>query len=425
MDSSDLDFQDTNHDDLSTGLSPWGSQQGLSVAAPERDRLKESIKTDIAIVGAGITGALAAEHLTSLGHKVIVLDREQPGLGSTRASTAMLQWETDSSLVELTGLYGFETAADVYRRSRAAVAGLMELVATHQIPCAFHPRPTLYLAAGQVGEKELREELALRQRAGLPGDLLTYGALLGDFGFDREAAILSPESAEADPLLLAWSLLRIAAGRGARIIDADALHFHDEGQGVVIETSGPHVIEAAHVVLATGYVMPHFVMPACHTISSSFALSTVPQRPDQLWPQRALTWEAAEPYLYMRMTADNRIIIGGEDEEIADPEMRDAMLWDKTMRLKEKLLQLWPKANATISHAWCGAFGETSDGLPLIGAVPGAKRLFAAYGYGGNGITFSYLASRMIAAMISGDRREWFDNFALDRDPRKSTQGQS
>ncbi|WJH39330.1 FAD-binding oxidoreductase [Aliirhizobium terrae] len=420
MASSDLDFEDTSHDDLSTGLSPWGSQEGTRPDPPKRVSLTDSIKTDVAVIGAGITGALAAEHLTSLGHQVVVIDREQPGFGSTRASTAMLQWETDSSLTELTEFYGFDAAADIYRRSYAAVSGLSDLVSTHRLPCAFDPRSTLYLAAADIGEKELREELALRHRAGLPGGLLSYDALFRERGFDREAAILSPGSAEADPLLLAWSLLRIAASRGAKVIDADALNFHDEGRRVVVETSGQHVIEAAHVVLATGYVMPHFVMPACHTISSSFALATVPQQPDQLWSERALIWEAAEPYIYMRMTADNRIIFGGEDEEIADPQARDALLWDKTMRLKQKLLQLWPKTNATISHAWCGAFGETSDGLPLIGPVPGASRIFAAYGYGGNGITFSYLASRMIAAMISGDGRDWFDRFALDRDVKKA-----
>jgi glycine/D-amino acid oxidase-like deaminating enzyme len=366
LSSSSLSFENTDHDDLLTGRSPWGADQG----PPERSPLAESIKTDIAIIGGGITGALVAEHMTSLGHQVVVLDRETPGFGSTRASTAMLQWETDTSLAELTELYGFETAAEVYRRSNAAVAGLAELVSTHRLPCAFHPRPTLYLAAGDVVEKELAAELALRHRAGLPGQLLPYRTLFKDFGFDREAAILSPGSAEADPLLLGWSLLKLAAGRGARVIDAEALHFHDEGRRVLIETSGKHVIDAAHVVLATGYVMPHFVMPTNHTTSSSFALSTVPQEPDHAWPERALVWEATEPYLYMRMTADNRIIIGGEDEDVTDPQARDAMLLDKTMRLKEKLTQLWPKANATISHAWCGAFGETSDGLPLIGPVP-------------------------------------------------------
>lgn len=415
MSSSGLSFDDTSHDDLQTGRSPWGGR----LTPPQRLPMTESIRTEVAIIGGGITGALMAEHLTSLGREVTLIDREQLGEGSTRASTAMLQWETDTSLAQLTDLYGFETAARVYRHSRAAVTGLAELIAHHRIACGFHPRPTLYLAAGQTGERGLGEELDLRHRAGLPGKLLSYRSLRTEFGFDREAAILSPGSAEADPLLLCWSLLNIAGSRGARILEANAVKFHDEGGGVTIETDGPHVIEARHVVLATGYVMPHFVMPESHATASSFALCTVPQTPDRLWSERALVWEATTPYLYMRATADNRIIIGGEDEDIADPDKRDAMLWDKTMRLKERLQQLWPEANATISHAWCGAFGETSDGLPLIGPVPGTRNIHAAYGYGGNGITFSYLASRMIAAAISGDRQDWFEDFALDRQKRE------
>lgn len=411
MTKSSLNFEQTSHDDLHTGRSPWGGK----IANPERTALSASLKTDIAIIGGGITGALTAEHLTSLGHEVTVIDREALGHGSTKASTAMLQWETDASLQELTELYGFDSAADIYRRSSAAVAGLANLIADHRIPCSFHPRPTLYLAAGETGERELREELALRHRAGLAGRLLAHAELAQEFGLDREAAILSPGSAEADPLLLCWSLLHIAASRGARLIAADALHFHAEGDRVVVETDGTHVIEARHVVLATGYVMPHFVMPETHATLSSYAICTVPQAPDRLWRDHALIWEATEPYLYMRATADNRIIIGGEDEDIADPQKRDALLPDKTLRLKERLVQLWPQADATISHAWCGAFGETTDGLPLIGPVPGARNIHAAYGYGGNGITFSYLASRMIAAMIAGDRQGWFENFALDR----------
>ena len=55
------------------------------------------------------------------------------------------------------------------------------------------------------------------------------------------------------------------------------------------------------------------------------------------------------------------------------------------------------------------------DGLPLIGEVPGYPRIHAAYGYGGNGITFSFLASRLIGAMIAGRREPWHDDLAIDR----------
>jgi len=81
----------------------------------------------------------------------------------------------------------------------------------------------------------------------------------------------------------------------------------------------------------------------------------------------------------------------------------------------EKLAKLWPDAVPAADYSWSGAFGETVDGLPMIGPVPSMPRILAAYGYGGNGITFSFMASRMLAALIAGERQEWFETFALDR----------
>ena len=51
----------------------------------------------------------------------------------------------------------------------------------------------------------------------------------------------------------------------------------------------------------------------------------------------------------------------------------------------------------------------------MIGAVPGARNLFAAYGYGGNGITFSYLAAELIGGLIAGQASPLLDDFAIDR----------
>ncbi|MHB1193705.1 MAG: hypothetical protein ACYC6F_11730 [Longimicrobiales bacterium] len=50
---------------------------------------------DIAIISAGVTGALVADALTALGQDVEIIDRRDPGLGSTCAGTALLQYEID------------------------------------------------------------------------------------------------------------------------------------------------------------------------------------------------------------------------------------------------------------------------------------------------------------------------------------------
>ena len=409
-----LDPQDTDQDDLRGGHSPW--RKG---GRPRSRVLEDDRRCEVLVVGAGITGAMVAEHLTSLGHEVCLVDRERPGFGSTAASTAMLQWEIDRSLTELTNLYGFERAANIYRQSLQAVTGLKDLVGTERLPCDFARRHSLYLASGDgTGAAELRAEHALRERAGLPGFYLDHPALLREFGISREAAILSPGSAEADPMCLAHTLLATAVSRGAILYDGEATRFEAIGGGLAVGLADGQTIEAKRVVLATGYVMPDCVVTDMHRASSSWAIATPPQKPQVLWPGRPLIWEATTPYFYARTTTDDRIIIGGEDDpELIEPAERDAAMPAKSERILRQLKTLCPDAELRADYSWSGAFSETSDGLPLIGRVRGYPHLYAAYGYGGNGITFSFLAARMIARMIAGQDEPWYDDLAVDRPP--------
>jgi hypothetical protein len=46
----------------------------------------------------------------------------------------------------------------------------------------------------------------------------------------------------------------------------------------------------------------------------------------------------------------------------------------------------------------------------------------AAYGYGGNGITISYLAAQLIGGLIAGSTSQLLSDFALDRDGKAAGQ---
>jgi len=396
---------------LRGGLSPWFA----AARQPARREVGENIKCDALIVGAGITGSLIAERLTRQGLDVVIIDRERPGRGSTAASTSMLLWEIDRSLTELTQAYGFERAARAYRASLAAVTGLKSLVLRLGIACDLRDGDSLYLAAGDTSA-ELLGEHQLRARAGLPGDFLDHARLLDTFGITRAGAIVSPGAADADPLQLARGLLRLAVARGARLFEGEAVEFDAASRAVGVQLGNGRQIEARSVVLATGYVMPDIVQSTIHTVSSSWAIATMPQ-PQHIWEGSALIWENSKNYLYVRTTRAGRIIVGGEDsEQEIEPERRDRLIPEKSGRLKRRLKALWPIATTEIEFSWSGTFDTTSDGLPLIGPVPGAKGIYAAYGYGGNGITFSFLAAQLIGDLIAGSSSPLLRDFALDRD---------
>jgi glycine/D-amino acid oxidase-like deaminating enzyme len=410
--SPDTTHPGATQGDLRGGYPPWRQR----ARAPGRPVLAANMRCDVLVVGGGITGSFMAEHLSALGRQVCVLDREQPGLGSTAASTAMLLWEIDASLTKLTQLYSFERATELYRHSLRAVSGLKKLVESADLPCGFRPRSSLYLAEAGADPRELLAEHLLRERAGLPGSHLDHRRLLSEFALTREAALLSPGSAEVDPVLLSQALLARAGRQGASLLAGEAVSYEAAAGGVLVGLDNGCAIEAGKVVLATGYVMPEWLNAPLHAISSTWAIATPPQAPGTLWRDRVLIWEAGENYSYARTTTDNRIVIGGEDDpDLTDQAARDEAMTAKTRALVSKLAGLWPKALSRADFQWSGAFGETADGLPLIGPVPGRPRMFAAYGYGGNGITFSYMASRMIGRMISGAHEDWFEYLAVDR----------
>jgi len=405
------DSDDTEQADLRGGRSPW------FVTGPQAVRLDvgENMKCDALIVGGGITGSLIAERLTRQGLYVVIIDRELPGRGSTAASTSMLLWEIDRSLTQLTEIYGFERASRAYLASLHAVAGLKSLVLQLGLPCEMRDKDSLYLAAGSTGKQLLREH-QLRRRAGLPGDFLDHAMLLDVFGIARAGAIVSSGAADADPMQLARGLLRTAVARGARVFEGEAVEFDTAARSVDVQLKNGRQIEARSVVLATGYVMPAIIHSTVQTTSSSWAIATTPQ-PQNIWKGGALIWEDSKDYLYARTTAAGRIIIGGEDsDQIIDPEARDRLIPQKARVLAQKLATLWPAANVEIEFRWSGTFDTTSDGLPLIGPVPGAKGIYAAYGYGGNGITFSFLAAQLIGDLIAGSTSPLLSDFALDRD---------
>ena len=84
MTETQFDSENTVQSELRGGSPPWLA----GYRRPLRKVLDQNMRCDILVVGAGITGSLMAEHLTSLGHKVCIIDRERAGFGSTAASTA-------------------------------------------------------------------------------------------------------------------------------------------------------------------------------------------------------------------------------------------------------------------------------------------------------------------------------------------------
>lgn len=389
----------------------WAATPNISVVA-EKGPGEQA--WDVIIVGTGISGALMAEALTRRKQSVLVVDRRQPVRGSTLASTAMIQHEIDVPLHQLMRQIGSDRAVRAWQRSARAVDDLHDLVRKLRLDCGMQRKQALYLTGDQMGHRAMAEELEARQVVGIAGEYLSRAELLRRYGIDRTGAILSDISASANPAQLTAGLLSVAQQRGARIASpveiSDIVEFRD---GVALATRDGRALRAGQVVFCTGYEFLPVMRSTSHRITSTWALASEPRiaRPD--WLDDMLVWEAAEPYLYFRTTADGRIIAGGEDRDDPTAYQDPELMRRAPERIADKLEELCGIRIGTPAYVWSAPFGNTTDGLPIIDRVPGMRRAHAVMGFGGNGITFSMIAAQIVAARLRGARDPDEDIFAL------------
>jgi glycine/D-amino acid oxidase-like deaminating enzyme len=332
-------------------------------------------------------------------------------MGSTAASTSILQYEIDTSLVELAGLIGGEDAALAYRLCHEGVLEIGRIVAGLPDRCGFAACRSLQAAstaddaAGLEAEARARREIGIAVRA-LGGEELAAMAPPRAAG-----ALLSETAAVVDAYRLTRALLGEAGGRGARVYGRTrAVSIERVGEGrLEVRTDVGPVVRAGAVVVAAGYEAHDMLAEPVADLRSTFALATEPVGEFPGWPRGEpggacfVMWETARPYFYLRTTEDGRAIIGGLDEPHDDPASRDAMVRPKAELLLARLREMFPQVGGVRSaHAWAGTFGQTADGLAYLGEAPGMPGVIFALGYGGNGMTFSAVMAPMVAAMLRG-----------------------
>ena len=390
----------TKKSDLHTDAPLWSATPRVSVRAHSRP---EKSAYDIVIVGAGISGALMADALVDGKRSVLVIDRRKPVGGSSLASTAMIQHEIDVPLSILVEKLGAHDARRVWSRSMDSVGRLSDRVRDAGIRCAFQPKQTLFLSGDEMGWRALKAEAELRAGSGFEAAFLDGPTLRETYGLDRSGAVLTNCSASANPAQMTAGFLRQAARSGAELVrHCEISDVVSERGAVKLSLSDGGQIEAGKVIFCTGYEFLKRLARLDHETVSTWAIATRPGTTRPEWLDDFLVWEASDPYLYLRSTVDGRIIAGGEDEADEKAHLDKKKLLRKSNVIARKVADLLGIETPEIDYAWAGPFGVTPDGLPIIGAVPGLDGVFAVMGFGGNGITFSQIASEIIGAAIDG-----------------------
>ncbi|GGM27915.1 oxidoreductase [Paraliobacillus quinghaiensis] len=385
--------------DLQSGKFYWPS---TFPDAPSYPMIEQDIACDVLIIGGGSSGAQCAHYLSDTDLKVVVVDKRKIGLGSTCANTALIQYLGDKMLFELVNSFGEKAAIQHMKLCEEAVNDIEKQCVSMEMDPEFIRRDTLYYASDKAGVEKLNKEYYYLDKHGFKADLLTEKQINQQYPFQKESALYTYDDGELNPFKYNHGLLKEAHKKGVSIYEQTNITGKKlEKEKATFFTDKGHSIQARHVIIAAGYEGLEFKKEENALMTSSYAVVTNPVTEFTDWHKRTLIWETARPYIYMRTTKDNRIIIGGLDDNTTYPDDRDSKIMHKKYKLIEEFNKLFPNIQVNPEYYLGAFYGGTHDGLPMIGEYEEFPNCFFLFAYGDNGLVYSGVLAKIIQDIIT------------------------
>jgi glycine/D-amino acid oxidase-like deaminating enzyme len=378
-------------------------------------KLLKNVSTNTLIIGGGISGALAAYYLINAGIECVVVDGRTIGLGSTCASTSLLQYELDIPLHLLKKKIGDKDAEHSYQLCGISIDTLIQKMDDVGFT-DYKKTDSLFFSVHHAEKKFMQHEFAARKKAGFDVTFLGANELKNEYGLKAEHAILSKQGCVTDAYTLTHALLQHCIKKGLQVFDRTHISSIQYKTNTVLQTAEGCTIKAKNVINATGYEVVNFLPKGIVDFDCTYAVVSE-QSPEALpyWKDNVMMWNTDDPYLYLRLTTDNRIIVGGRDERFSNVLTRQALIERKSRQLQKDFHKALPELDFKKEYAWSGTFGKTKDSLPYIGPYKKTPNTYYALGFGGNGITFSVIAAEIIGDMLRGEPNPDAKLFSFER----------
>lgn len=395
----------------------------------------------VIVLGAGMVGVSVALHLRRRGRDVLLVDRQDPGLGASFGNAGLIQREAvhphpfprdtfeimriarnrsiDAhyhlralpALVSPLLRYWWNSEPHRYARIAEAYAALIRTCLDEHLALARGTeamelmRPVGWLrvysdpAKLQAGIAEA--EAAHREHG------VNFAALDGKGLATLEPHLLQERAGAihwtdpisvTDPHGLVMSYARRFEEAGGRFVHGDAATLARTATGWQVQTAdGP--AEAEEVVIALGVFAdrvterfgykPHlFGKRGYHThfgLKGNAVLNHT-------------MVDTANGFVLAPMRAGVRLTSGAEFAPVDAPETPVQI--DRAEPLARTLL---PLAERVEPKPWMGIRPCTSDMLPIIGPLPGQKGAWCAFGHAHQGFTLGPTTGRMLSEMMDGE----------------------
>ncbi len=385
-----------------------------SIEIKRREPLEGNVFTEVAVIGAGMTGILTAHYLQERGFHVVVLEADRIGSGQTKHTTAKITSQHGLFYDGLLNRLGEEKAGLYARANEEAISEYEKLIRERDIACHFERLPAyLYTAEcqkspadggqGCLTEKaeQLKREAQAAARLGIKASFTKETTL----PFAVQGAVRFEEQAQFHPLEFIRELsVNLTIYEQTKVLKVK--------KNKIFTNRG--VVRADAIIFATHYPIlnaPGFYFLRQHQ-ERSYVITV-----EGVKPLDGMYYSIDKDGLSLRSIGDTLLLGGGAERtgraEAAAYDRAGRGVqneWEKSSRkqavgaydfLKQAAAVYYPENKVTA--CWSAQDCMPHDGLPFIGKYSVFRPdWYVATGYKKWGMTTSMIAARILCDAVCG-----------------------
>jgi glycine/D-amino acid oxidase-like deaminating enzyme len=387
---------------------------------PSYTRFRGEAKTDVVIVGGGLTGAACAASFASAGVKVVLLEANAVGGGATAGAMGLVREDFDSLFQDTAAAYGVRSARLLWQGMRRASKDFASALKRHDVRCELSPMDLLRFAPREPeSARLLRREYQARRDAGFDHSWVTPATMSRETALDTGGAIRTRGSS-LDPYRACLGLIASAASRGAAIHEKSPVKRIRFDRKQVSVTTDAGSITSDALIIATAAALPDLRAVRRHLRPHhTYSVVTEPLTAEMRRNvgRRAAALRDSAPVAHMlRWLKDDRILFSGADQPEVPSRLQDKVLLQRTGQLMYELSVIYPAVSGIQpAWAWSAPRYETVDGLPFIGTHRNFPRHLFAIGEGRHGSAVAWLAARILLRQYQGEPDKGDELFGFAR----------
>jgi len=386
--------------------------------------VKGDLSVDVAIIGGGFTGLATAYNLRKddPGMKVAVLEAEVVGFGASgrNGGFSMTLFGLEPAVTK--SLFGQQRTVEAHRYMERAVDYVDALVKEHKIESDYEFPGFLRAATTPGYVKRIQHDLEILTSMGVTGiEWIEAEKIRAEV--DSPLFLggwWEPRCGLLNPAKQARELKRIAMQAGANIYEETPVAEIKRNGKFTLTTPGG-TVTAEKVVFATNAYSHLFPgLRSKQVPAFTHMVVTEPLTEKQLatigWKGRQGIEDARNLVHYFRLTADNRIAMGGSDVSITYGRNMERDLNPRTFAdLERDVVRLFPTLKGIrFTHRWGGPVSVPIDMAPAIGFL-GDPRAVYSLGCVGHGVSMTHLNGRTIADLLQERKTDLTDVWFVNR----------